>query len=92
MPEWKSFIRSLSYPSGTDTVSPICAVQKVGIVGNTTFMFRRETIINPPKTDMVNEELNDENKVLKADDEVNDANTEKMVEIQTPDKRCTIKV
>ena len=46
----------------------------------------RETIIEPPKTDMVNEELNEENKV------VEDKSKEKVLELSTPNKQCTIKL
>ena len=46
----------------------------------------RETIIEPPKTDMVNEELNEENKV------VEDTSKEKVVELSTPNRQCTIRL
>ena len=44
----------------------------------------RETIIEPPKTDMVNEELNEENKVLE------DKTKDKLVELSTPNKQYSI--
>ena len=50
----------------------------------------RETIVTPPKTDMVNEELGQDNQVLVADNETSDH--DKTVTIQTPNKQCTFKI
>ena len=49
----------------------------------------RETVIIPPKTDMVNETLNDENKIVSAD---KDCGFGKSVTIQTADKRYSLQI
>ncbi len=50
----------------------------------------RETVVAPPKTDMVNEQLNDENKIVADDKE--DQGENKSVVQQTPDKRCSLTI
>lgn len=50
----------------------------------------RETVIEPPDTDMVNEQLNDENKVVSSEEDDNDASFQ--VTIHTPNKQCTIDI
>lgn len=53
----------------------------------------RETIVVPPKHDMLNEQFNDDNKMV-ANPNSNEeaALMEKLVVMSTPDKRCLIKV
>ena len=55
----------------------------------------RETIINPPQTDMVNEKLNEDNRIIfskddKTQEEGKDTETDKIVELITPNKQCKI--
>ena len=57
----------------------------------------RETIIDPPEIDMVNEQLNNDNKIVsskeeKGQDEVKSLDNEKIVELSTPNKQCTINI
>ena len=57
----------------------------------------RETIIEPPEKDMVNEELNDENKILNVKsengpEESEITENEKLATMQTPNKQCTISI
>ena len=47
----------------------------------------RETIIDPPKTDMVNEELTEENKVKD-----NNSDKEWIITLTTPNKQCTVSI
>ena len=57
----------------------------------------RETIIDPPEKDMVNEELNDENKIVNSKDDnaqeerKNDEN-EQVAVIQSPNKQCNVSI
>ena len=51
----------------------------------------RETIVLPPETDMVNEQLNDDNRVVTSAEEKK-LKSGVVVELQTADKRCTLKL
>eukprot|EP00095_Tigriopus_kingsejongensis_P009706 snap_masked-scaffold115_size343722-processed-gene-0.4 protein:Tk09706 transcript:snap_masked-scaffold115_size343722-processed-gene-0.4-mRNA-1 annotation:"elongation factor tu gtp-binding domain-containing protein 1" len=48
----------------------------------------RETIVIPPKHDMVNEQMNDDNKFTDKDA----GQQSQVIEIQTPDKNCRLKI
>ena len=52
----------------------------------------RETIVLPPETDMVNEQLNDDNRLVAISDEEKKLKSGAVVELQTADKRCTLKL
>ena len=57
----------------------------------------RETIVDPPETDMVNEQLNDENRIIvtkdvKNQEECKKIQSEKIVELVTPNKQCSISI
>ena len=51
----------------------------------------RETVVLPPETDMVNEQLNDDNRLVASSDEEK-LKSGAVVELQTADKRCTLKL
>ena len=58
----------------------------------------RETIIPPPKTDMVNEAIEDQNQVFKArgpqesEEQEEQDSSSGLIQIQTPNKMCTIQI
>ncbi len=49
----------------------------------------RETIVPPPATDMVNEELSDENKVIRTADQ---QKSNEAIVIHTPNKKCCVRL
>ena len=59
----------------------------VDVVASSPIVPFRETIVDPPKTDMVNEELNEDNKVIEED-----CMEEKLVTMQTPNKQCSVSI
>lgn len=52
----------------------------------------RETVVAPPRKDMVNEEFNDENKRDGGKQDVDEEETKKIIEIQTPNKHCIVRL
>ena len=57
----------------------------------------RETIVDPPEKDMVNEELNDENKIVSnkddnAQEECQSDENENIAVMQTPNKQCSVSI
>ena len=57
----------------------------------------RETIVDPPEKDMVNEELNDENKIVSnkddnAQEECHSDENENIAVMQTPNKQCSVSI
>ena len=64
----------------------------VQVVASSPIVPFRETIIDPPKTDMVNEELNEENKVIETEENSSKQHEQKIIVMQTPNKQCTVSI
>ncbi|KAG1663057.1 Elongation factor-like GTPase 1 [Nymphon striatum] len=52
----------------------------------------RETIIDPPKHDMVNEAIEDQNQVIKSNLNSDSAETSRSITVYTPDKKCRMTI